>query len=246
MPVASVRNYSLSGLVPFIRPQDAVSDAIRIAPNLTNLPAGAVLDEATANANAVWSIAGSPAGNWFLSFRGYTTAALSNTITAANLATALNLLPSINGAITVSSGGPIGTGAVLLTFGGGSFANSPVELPTSDVAMTITNSVVGATKGQYGPAGTGSTTCRCLNKYSLSTDGAGRIMWADSAVIPQWDQTGITTPAYFAGYFDIRDIPQATIPGITGGILNATTLAALGKMMWGGLTPGRGVLRLGV
>jgi hypothetical protein len=247
MPVAPVRIYTLSGLQPFIRPQDAVSQAFRLQPNLVNLPAGAVLDErTTASASTIWSIAGTPAGNWTLSFRGHTTAALSSTITAADLRTALNLLPSINGAISAASGGAIGTAAVLLTLGGGSFANSPIELPTSNVAMTIGIDTQGGTAGQYGPAATNSTTCRVLNKYTLSTDGAGNITFADSAVAAEWDITRKTAPGYIAGYFDIRDIPQAAITGITGGYLTATTLAALGKMLNGGLTPGKGVLHLGV
>lgn len=247
MPVGSVQNFNLSGLVPYIRPQEALTDAVRIQPNLTNLPAGAVLDEATSNVDAIWSIAGTPAGNWTLTFRGFTTAPLSSTITAANLRTALNALPSINGAISAASGGAIGTAAVLLTFGSLSFDSSPVELPTANVAMTITNNAVGQTKGSYGPAATNSSTCRVLNKYALSTDGAGNITFSDSALNTQHPGlTYKTAPVYYAGYFDIRDIPQAAISGITGGYLTATTLAALGKMLYGSLTEARGVLRVGV
>lgn len=245
--IAPIAAYTMLELMP-CRPGTGRTLPARIAPNLTNLPAGAVLQESSSTAaNAIWSIAGTPAGNWTLTFRGFTTAPLSNTITAANLRTALNLLPSINGAITASSGGAIGTAACLLTFGGGSFASSPVELPTANVAMTITNNTVGNAPGTLMPAALTSSTAKFLNKYALSTDGAGNISFADVPSGAEWQLVKNTVPVWHAGEFDIRDIPQAAISGITGGYLDsATTLGSLGKLISGSLTSGKGVLRLGV
>jgi hypothetical protein len=234
----------MKSLEPAINPELAIAQAFRIAPNLTNLPVGAVLEESLTNQNHIWSIAGTPAGNWNLTFRGFTTAALSSTITGTALLAAINALPSVNGKATAQSGGAIGTAAVLITLGGGDFANSPIELPTANVAMTITNNQVGSAAGTWLPSPTSASVARALNKFALSTDGAGNITFADSAVGEEFHQTRLTAPLYIGGYFRIADLPLAAITGITGGFLNAAKSTELGRVIWGSVASGDGLLKV--
>lgn len=251
MPVAPAVNFALGGLQPFGTRVDVHEVAVKIQPGITALAAGAVLGECTTSADAVHTIAcpSATSGTFKLSFRGYTTSTLNFNSTASAIATALNALPSIGASGVAGTGNApnnASSGSVI-TWSGTLFAKTPVELPTItvvttfDVALTIVSTTVGSQAGYYGPyddsASNGLQVAKALNKYLLSTDGAGNITFADSAVGEEFKQTRMSAPVYTAGEFRCEDLVQSG-----QGAIDANGVADLGRIVNG--TSAYGILRL--
>jgi hypothetical protein len=259
MPVAPSDIFELTGLQPFMAAEDARTLPAKIVAGLTNVPRGSILAESTLTQNQTHTLAanGATAGNFTLTFRGYTTTALAHTCTNAQLQAALEALPSIGTGGVVVTGGALNTATPLtMTWSGANFTNQPVELPVLTITVafattqpTLATGNTGQRAGTYvlyNDAGSnGANVAKAINKYRFSTDASGKISLADLPNGEQFGQERDTIPVYYAGNFHTADLQLTAISGLTGGILDAAGVTDLGKFITGSLTAG-GVIKIGV
>lgn len=244
-----LNNYAMGGLQPTID-DEAVYLAVRMAPNLTNFPAGGALAETTVVANQVHTIAslGMTAGSFHFLFNGYSSVVLTKDSTLAQVQAALDAIYGA-GKIVVTGTTDVKGANLVLTWSGAAVAGIPYPLPvivadTTIVGATlaVTNTTTGSSLGTMVPYVTGgangSGTAKMLNKYKLSTDAGGNITFGETASGEEFGQTRQTAVAYIAGTFMTEDLPQAG-----QGVLDATGAAQLGRIVRGGLAVG--LLRIG-
>lgn len=83
------------------------------------------------------SVTGVPTGGTFtLTFQGQTTAAIAFNATAAAVKTALDALSNLEVGDTTTAGGPLGTAAVTITFGGRYAGGNVAKISTDGTALT--------------------------------------------------------------------------------------------------------------
>jgi hypothetical protein len=260
VPVTFDRKYLLGGLQPAMDAREVDKVAVRIQPGLIALPQGAVLAESSLSQNAVHTLAatGATAGAFQLTWRGFTTAILPYTVTAAALQTALNGLGSMGAGGVVCAGGALNAAGITITWGAPNFGLLPIELPTITIttpfvttALTLVSTTVGSSAGFYGPylngGANGLGSPELLNEYLLTTDQAGNITFGAQLGGEEFGQQRITAPAFTAGYFRFEDVPLAAIIGINGGFLDANAMAStsqFARTVQGSVALGVGIFRL--
>ncbi len=103
--------------------------------------------------NEVQTITGTASATFTLTFEGATTTALATTDTAANIQAALIALPNIGAAGVACTGGPLGTGAVTITFGGNALTAkrdvATLIVQTGITGLTVATPTPGTGYGNY-------------------------------------------------------------------------------------------------
>ena len=243
MPTSAVTTWTISGVQPAQRPDQAVIRAIKLPASVT-YAAGTVLGEKIGN-NEVQTatITGSPTGGTFtLTFGGQTTAATAYNATAATVQANLEALSTIgsgNVSVSGSAGGPytvtfqndLGyTNVAAMTASGASLTGG------SSPSVTIATSTAGSagtpgTFTQYASTATdGSQTPKCILQFATATDSNGNHVLGTSST-GQFSDTVSSVPAFFGGSFYFADVPDLTEAALTA--MNGTIVS--GSIAGGGI-----------
>lgn len=240
-----VTTYSGSGLVPSRNPEEANTDAIKLAPGTYSKGQAIGQYTALAAVNEVQTITftGIPTGGTFrLAFNGQVTDAITysttNATLQANVQAALQALSNVgadNVTCVSSSSGTV----VACTFAGALAAQDqpPISLysnsltggtdPTFTVAETTPGHAAGAYYGPYDDAASdGRQTCRCFLKFPTVVDEQGNHSYAAGGITAAVEKTAV---AYFSGtFFTSTPAGALALPG-----LDANGVADVGRMIVG-------------
>lgn len=234
----AVITYPGTCLNPSRDPQEALTDAVRLAPG--TYAAGTVLGKVTAVAAAndvqTLTFTGTPTGGTFrLSFNGQVTAPITYSTTdatlQANILAALIALPNVGtGNVTVTSA-TSGTVVTHTFVGALAGQEQPVMVfyqnsltggttPTATFAHTTLGVTAGGHYAAYDDTKSdGRNIAKALLKYACVVDEQGRVTGGGG----EWLNYSLTAVAYYAGTFYTADL--------TG--LDAAGVADLGRMIVG-------------
>lgn len=237
--------YVGSGLVPSRDPQEANTDAIKLAPGtyLKGTAIGQFSLLVAVNEVQTLTFTGTPTGGTFkLAFNGQVTSAITYSVTdatlQANILAALIALTNVGtGNVTVSSG-TSGT-VVTITFAGAlaGINQPPISLfsnsltggssPTATVAETTPGHAAGAYYGAYDDSlSNGLQICRCFLKFDTVVDEQGNHSYAGLGIQSSVQKTAV---AYFAGtFYTATPAGALALPG-----LDAAGVVDVGRMIVG-------------
>ncbi len=137
-------------------------------------------------ANEVQSIAGTATGGSApFTFKGQSTPAQAFNVTAANLQAALAALSTIGAGNVICTGGPLGTAAIVVTFGG-ALADAAQPLITVGAGLTGGTATVTETTAGTAGFGVGAPT------GALATDTIAGVLYQNqgTAAAPTWVKVG--------------------------------------------------------
>lgn len=237
MAATNTITFSGSGILPCMRPEEAATDAVVLAPG--SYPKGTVIGQMTGLADVAdvqtITVSGTPTGGSFrLSFMGQTTAAIAYNAAAAAVQAALEALTTIGTGGVVCSGGAFPGTPVVVTFAGDLvnrwqplvtlYSNSLTggSSPTATIAHTTPGGAAGGMWRAYDDAQSdGTNIARAIveldtevSSFGNHTSGGGE--WAAGSYQK-------SAPAWIAGYFKTNEL--------TG--LDANGVGDLGKIVYG-------------
>lgn len=240
---AIYESFSVAQVRPLYGGKEALELPINLGPNLT-LARGTVLAKAGAAQSAVFTITDTPtitAGTFTITARSpltgvdVTTDDLAYNIAIADLQTALEAIYG-EGNVLVA-GGPLPGTDTTITLRA-DLADTFAETPTIDSTgltggtLAITATTVGRSAQTYGAYDDGVLDpAKCVLPVDVVTDAAGLIYLGTSATTRMGGPLR-TTPAFFGGYFDTKELVGLDTNGVTD----------LGKLISG--TVADGVLRI--
>lgn len=249
MAQAAVRRYTGQGVKPYMLPEKAKPDAVRLAPG--TYPAGQCLGQFTnwtlTNDVQTLTVTGTPTGgSFYLNFNGDIIGPVPFNATNAQLQALLDAAPQIGTGQTVVTGGPLPGSTLVITFSGSRTAgiNQPLVTvqataltggasPAAAVAHTTPGAFAGGGFGKYVDGNTDGTgvfkailqLAAVVNTYGEAQVGGG-----------QWGETNYSVPVWIAGYFrpaDLTGFDAAALADVGGHFVygDATKLANTGTVI---------------
>jgi hypothetical protein len=215
-------------LIPYYKPELAVTRAVNLAPS-TVYQRGTVLGKIANSANAVQTISdtGTVSGGTYtisgtnpVTGASFTTAAIAYDANNAAIKAALEAVLGAGITVTVAGSG-MPTNDTTLTFSG-TGAGVPVPLMTITNSVTgggslaIANTTVGRSAGTYAAYADGGTTdpAVCILQYACATDALGQVYFGSTAG-SEFGSARPDAPAYFAGVFATSELVGLDANGVT-------------------------------
>lgn len=245
-----VRRYTGQGLKPFMVPELAKPDAVRLMPGV--YPQGQCLGQFSTwtaqNDVQTLTVTGTPTGgNFYINFNGDIIGPIAYNATASAIQALMDATPQAGGAgQIVVTGGPLPGSAIVFTFSGSlvSGLNQPLitiqsngltggATPAAAVAHTTVGAMAGGGWGKYVDANTdGTGVFKAILQQSAIVDTFGQIQTGGG----QWKEKCFTAPVWIAGYFrpvDLVGFDAAAMADVNGRYISgdATKLANAGTVV---------------
>lgn len=251
--LTAVRRYTGQGLKPFMVPELAKPDAVRLHPGsyLQGQCLGQFSGWTAQNEVQTLTVTGTPtAGSFYLNFNGDIIGPVPYNATFGQIQTLINAAPQMGLAGTtpqvVVTGGPLPGTAIVFTFSGSLVAglNQPLitvqnaaltggAAPAAAVVKTTTGQMAGGGFGKYVDANTdGTGVFKCILMMNTVVNTYGEIRGGGG----QWGEKSYTAPVWIAGYFrpvDLVGFDAAALADVGGTFVygDATKLANAGTVI---------------
>lgn len=226
MSTTPIKTYAGQGVSPAIYPEDARTDACRLAAG--TYAAGTAIGQLTSvtgqSAVQTLTVTGTPTGGTVrYQFGDQVTAAIAYNAAAAAVQAAFEALSNIGTGNVAVTGGPGPGTPWVLTFQN-QMAKIPVvaitlyansltggSSPTSTIAQTTPGRYDGRTYAAYNDANSdGSDVAKAILKYATVVDNYGKHTVGGG----EWGTNTLSAPAYFAGFFRTVDIVGIDANGV--------------------------------
>lgn len=246
MGTTATRTYKGQGVQPAIYPEDARTDAVRLAPG--TYTAGTVVGQVStltgANDVQTLTVTGTPTGGSLTVGFGASTAVIAYNDTAANVQTTLRAVPEIGSDGVTVSGGPLPGTPIVVTFGGraGNLPQPVFTIVANNLAggttpagawvHTTTGRMVGGGWKAYNDANSdGSEVAKGVLQYDTVVDNWGQHLSGGG----EWGSHDLSASIYISGYFRTADLTGLDANGIAdlGRIVegSASTLTNVGTIL---------------
>lgn len=246
MPTSPTAVYNNNKLVPAVDPDLARAMHVQLPASVT-LARGTVLGEVTGvNELQRITLTSATGGTFKLTYAGQQTGAIAYNASAATIKTALEALSNIAVDDIIVTGGPANTTPVVVEFIAtlGGAAQSPMLIDISSLTGSGVSGVVDTLRdGAAGTSGLfkayasgntdGSQVAKAILPYDVVTDGLGRIAIVGSSLLSgEHGEKSNSIEVWYRGSFYTAELVG----------LDATAIAALGRLVWG--TSSAGLLQL--
>jgi hypothetical protein len=251
--LTAVRRYTGQGLKPFMVPELAKPDAVRLMPGTyaQGQCLGQFSNWAAGNDVQTLTVTGTPTGgNFYLNFNGDIIGPVPFNATSGQIQTLVNAAPQMGLIGTtpqvVVTGGPLPGTAIVFTFSGANVANLNQPLitvqsnaltggatPAAAVAHTTVGSMAGGAFGKYADANTdGTGVFKAILMMNTVVNTYGEIRGGGG----QWGEKSYSAPVWIAGYFrpvDLVGFDAAALVDVGGTYVygDSTKLANAGTVI---------------
>lgn len=234
MPTSATMTFTGQGIIPVLEPVKPLIQSVVLPPSVTYAK-GTVLAQVPGTGTAVdhvqtITITGSPTGGTFtLTYDGQTTAAIAYNAAAAAVESALEALSTVGSGNVTCTGGAFPGTAVVVTFTGDFAASYRPAITASasftggtDPAIAVAQTTYGKPADGYfvaydddGTPDDGRRTAKAILQYNCASDNLGNITFGLVSGVGDFQQTALSAPAYFTGFFAVSDLTGLDANGVT-------------------------------